>query len=90
VACVPQDRPRLGSLAGVGETYLIAAAQADLAPLIAEAVAIGVRAITRVGRRGARGQGQLQAGLDVPLEPTIVTWDEKQRRKPEDRFQPPA
>jgi hypothetical protein len=28
VTFIPQDRPRLGRLAGVGETYLIAAAEA--------------------------------------------------------------
>ena len=44
MAFVPQDRPRLGRLAGVGEAYLIAAAEADLAPPVAESVAIEVRA----------------------------------------------
>jgi hypothetical protein len=44
VAFVPQDRPRLGRLAGVGETYFIAAAEADLAPPVAEPVAIELRA----------------------------------------------
>ena len=43
MAFVPQDRPRLGGLAGVGET-LIATAEADLAPPVAEPVAIEVRA----------------------------------------------
>src|SRR5271155_5242691 len=44
MAFVPQDRPRLGRLAGVCEAYLIAAAEADLAPSVAEPVAIEVRA----------------------------------------------
>src|SRR5580704_1498357 len=77
MAFVPQDRPRLGRLAGICEAYLIAAAQADLAPPVAEAVTIEVRAAARVGRRGARGQGQLQAAqresqgraLDRPRDP---------------------